>query len=466
MPLFVHQVPDEMPTLATGLTRYQFELKTESYRYRTPMKFGGRVVTDVTVLNATCQAENAAGQSAVGLGSMTMGVAWAWPDSEVPDATKLEVVLAIANHLSDHCQRDCLPGHPIEIALALAEHRGNVVDQVQSQFGLSKPIPELAILLAGSPIEAALFDAHGKAAGQSAYALLSPEHLPKDLADLTGDERYRGTFLDSLIAATPVSTLPLYHLVGALDPLTREDVDSPVGDGLPETLGDWIERNELTHLKIKLNGDDAQWDFDRVQRINEVANQTVNRGDSTGKPYLFSLDFNERCENEEYVLRLLEQLQTQCPEAYGRIQYIEQPTHRDLKRPQAVTMHRVATQIPVVIDESLTDLESLRLAVSQGYSGIALKACKGHAEALILGAVARHDGLFLCVQDLTCIGASLLHSASLSAHIPGVAAVESNGRQYCPAGNQAWMDAYGPMFEIRGGQVPTAVLSGPGLGYA
>ena len=30
--------------------------------------------------------------------------------------------------------------------------------------------------------------------------------------------------------------MPLYHLVGALDPLTAADVRQTVGDGLPETL--------------------------------------------------------------------------------------------------------------------------------------------------------------------------------------------------------------------------------------
>ena len=128
-------------------------------------------------------------------------------------------------------------------------------------------------------------------------------------------------------------------------------------------------------------------------------------------------------------------------------------------------MHRVAQRLPVVIDESLVDLRSLRVAIEQGYSGIALKACKGHAEALLLGAVARHENLFLCVQDLSCIGASLLHSASLAAHIPGVAAVESNGRQYCPAGNERWLERFGSFFQISGGSIPTAQLAGPGLGY-
>jgi hypothetical protein len=68
-------------------------------------------------------------------------------------------------------------------------------------------------------------------------------------------------------------------------------------------------------------------------------------------------------------------------------------------------MHEAAKIKPVVIDESLVDLESLLLAREQGYSGVALKACKGHTEALLMGAAAQKYQLFLCVQDLTCIGA-------------------------------------------------------------
>jgi len=450
---------------ATALVEYSFELETEPYRYRTPMKFGGRVVTEVTILNVQCNAAIADGRRGRGVGSMTMGVTWAWPDPAVEDATKLNIVLEIARRLAAVCQSDAVRGHAIEVCVALAAHREQIVAEVAAEQGLLKPVPELAILLAGSAIEAALCDAQGKAAECSSYQLLSPEHLPSDIGQLLGDTAYDGLTLDRFISPNPTPTLPLYHLVGALDPLTDEDVVTPVNDGLPETLGQWIERNELTHLKIKLNGDDSRWDLQRIIRIHDVANQTLNRGSSTGKPFAYSLDFNERCPDEEYVLTLLSELQSQCPEGYERVQYIEQPTARDLTRPDAVTMHRVAKRKPVVIDESLTDLASLRMAVAQGYSGIALKACKGQAEALLLGAVARHEGLFLCVQDLTCVGASLLHSASLSAHIPGVAAVESNGRQYCPKGNSGWPARYERMFEIRGGEVPTGVLDGHGLGY-
>jgi L-alanine-DL-glutamate epimerase-like enolase superfamily enzyme len=179
----------------------------------------------------------------------------------------------------------------------------------------------------------------------------------------------------------------------------------------------------------------------------------------------YSLDFNEKCPNVQYVLDFLARLQEQSPHALDRVQYIEQPTHRDLRSYPENRMHAAARIKPVVIDESLIDFESLQLAREQGYSGVALKACKGHSEALLMGAAAQKYNLFLCVQDLTCIGASFLHSASLAARIPTIAAIEGNGRQYCPAGNRGWDDRFPGMFRITDGTVATRELRGPGLGF-
>src|SRR5260370_39502342 len=105
-------------------------------------------------------------------------------------------------------------------------------------------------------------------------------------------------------------------------------------------------------------------------------------------------------------------------------------------------MHEASKLRPVVIDESLLDLESLRLARAMGYTGAALKACKGQSQALLMAAAAQKYGLFLCVQDLTCPGASLIHSAGLAAHVPGVAAIEANARQYMPSANKAWEERF------------------------
>jgi len=167
----------------------------------------------------------------------------------------------------------------------------------------------------------------------------------------------------------------------------------------------------------------------------------------------------------EYVLEFLAQVGERSPQALERLQYIEQPTHRDLKAHRETRMHEAAKRKPVVIDESLVDLESLLLARELGYSGVALKACKGHSEALLMGAAAQKYQMFLCVQDLTCPGASFLHSASLSARIPTIAAIEGNARQYCPAANAGWSDRFPSMFHVTDGTLGTHVLAGPGLGF-
>src|SRR5205823_10785107 len=115
-------------------------------------------------------------------------------------------------------------------------------------------------------------------------------------------------------------------------------------------------------------------------------------------------------------------------------------------------------------DESLIDLESLRRARELGYTGAALKACKGQSQSLLMAAAAQKYQMFLCVQDLTCPGASLIHSAGLAAHVPGVAAIESNARQYCPAANAPWAERFPGIFHIKDGMLETGLLTGPGLG--
>jgi len=354
-----------------------------------------------------------------------------------------------------------IQGHPLEFTESLHEFSESAAAALQTNYKLDAPIPPLAVLLATSPIEAALFDAQGKAMGRSSFAMLSKEFVNSDLSRYLGPE-YAGLYLDQFISSTPADSMPLYHLVGALDPLTDDDVKTPVGDGLPETLGEWIRRDGLTHLKIKLAGDDATWDADRVFRIHEVAVQNGKQGQA----WSYSLDFNERCESAAYVLKLIDAIKLCSPDAMSAIQYIEQPTHRDLEKHPGNVMHEVAKTLPVVIDESLVDLASLRLAVEQGYSGVALKACKGHGEAMLMAAVAKHDNLYLCVQDLTCVGISLLHSASLAAHILGGGGIVNKGRQYCPSGNATWTEKFPGMFDVREGRLPTRCLNGPGLGYS
>ena len=128
-------------------------------------------------------------------------------------------------------------------------------------------------------------------------------------------------------------------------------------------------------------------------------------------------------------------------------------------------MHQAAKIKPVVIDEALVDFEHLQLAMELGYSGVALKTCKGQSQALLMGAAALKYNLFLCVQDLTLVGASFLHSAGLCARILKVTAIEGNGRQYCPVANKGWKDKWPSIFKVKNGMLGTACLTHPGLGH-
>jgi len=109
-------------------------------------------------------------------------------------------------------------------------------------------------------------------------------------------------------------------------------------------------------------------------------------------------------------------------------------------------------------------LENLLLAREMGYTGAALKACKGQSQAMLMAAAAQKFKMFLCVQDLTCPGASLIHSAGIAAHVPTVAAIEANSRQYCPAANKGWDKKFPGMFDIRDGYCHTSEILKLGLG--
>lgn len=447
---------------STDISLKSVTIEQEQIGYRAPIKFGGRVVTDAVLLHVHAEVETRDGRRARGFGSMPMSNIWAWPTRDVPAEKTLAAMIDLARRLVAEADRYCGQGHPLDITTDLAQtHEATTRDVVRS-LGTEEPMPRLAQLVAASPLEAAIHDGFGKALGLNSYNALGPEFVSRDLSAWLNDD-FRGEYLERYTLREPKPRMPLYHLVGALDPLTEADVEQPIGDGIPETLGQWITADGLTHLKIKLNGDDLKWDVERVLGVERVAVAAQSARGCT--EWRYSLDFNERCADVAYVLEFLKQIEQRNPAALARVQYIEQPTHRDLKAHPHHRMHAAAKIKPVVIDESLIDFETLLLSREMGYSGVALKACKGQTEALLMGAAAQKYGMFLCVQDLTCPGYSFLHSASISARIPTVAAIEGNARQYCPHGNRGWRDRYPSMFDLHDGTLGTSVLNGPGLGF-
>lgn len=414
------------------------------------------------LINVEVRVETRNKRQEAGFGSMPAAPVWAWPSDALSVDQAEEAMKQFATDVVELAADYPDYAHPIDIIEQFAGEYEHLAKLVQQKQHLPETLPPLAQLVAASPLDAALHDAYGRVHGKNSFDTLSSTYMNHDLSEYL-DKSFKGEYLDKYTLREPKATMPLYHLVGALDPLTPADVQKKIGDGLPETLGEWIKYNGLTHLKIKLNGDDVAWDVERVLAVDRVATEVqAARGCTT---WHYSLDFNEKCANVAYVLEFLKKIQKAVPAAYDRVQYIEQPTHRNLAAHPENKMHEAAKLKPVVIDESLIDFESLLLARELGYSGIALKACKGQSDSLILAAAGQKFGMFLCVQDLTCPGFSFLHSASLAAHIPGVAAIEGNGRQYCPSANRRYRTLFPPMFDFKDGTVKTGVLNGVGLGF-
>lgn len=448
-------------TRSTDIRVQEISHSFEDYLYRTPIKFGGTVVDKVTLLNVTCVVRNAAGKSARGFGSMPLGNVWSFPSKTMRYERTLEAMKKLSDRITSITDGYGEYGHPIDINVALEPLYLRAAADISASLKLDQPIPKLCTLVTASPFDAAIHDGFGKLHNRSSWQTCGPDLMSRDLSHYIGDE-FRGEHLDRYVLRAPRPEMPLYHLVGAVDPIFASDVTKPVGDGLPETLPEWITYNGITHIKIKLNGEDLKWDVDRVLQVDKAASETqAKRG---VRDWKYSLDFNEKCPNVAYLMDMLNAAKEKSPAAFQRIQYVEQPTKRDLKADRANVMHQAARLRPVVIDESLTDKEMLMLSREIGYSGAALKACKGQSQALLMAAVAQKYKMFLCVQDLTCPGASLIHSAGLAAHVPGVAAIEANARQYVPAANRGWEQKFPGIFIIKDGMMKTAVLSGPGLG--
>jgi L-alanine-DL-glutamate epimerase-like enolase superfamily enzyme len=455
--------PAVAPSRPTDIRIVSVDHQFEEFRYRAPYQFGGRSVDRVTILNVNCRVRThgggEAGKDAWGFGSMTLGNAWAFPAASHDAGLGAMKALADAiQPLTASCDER---GHPIDLFRVLEPEYLRAAAAVSAARSLPAPIPKLCTLVVASAFDAAVHDAYGKAFGVSCYETYGPSFMKSDLSADLGDA-FRGEYLDRYVPSTPRATTPLFHSIGASDPLEAADVRTPINDGLPETFEEWIPRDGLTRFKIKLNGGNLDGDVERILRIDRIVNR-VEAGRRVAD-WKYLLDFNEGCPNVGYLLDCLRRVRQATPSGFDRILYIEQPTARDLKKDRANVMHEAARLRPVVIDESLTDLESLLLAREMGYTGVALKACKGQTQAMLMAAAAQKFGMFLCVQDLTCPGASLIHSAGIAARVPGNAGIEANARQFVPSASAPWEARFPGLFTIHDGVMQTGQLTGPGLG--
>jgi L-alanine-DL-glutamate epimerase-like enolase superfamily enzyme len=454
MPLFL-QAPR-----STDARIEEIRIDFQDYLYRAPYKFGGKEVDRVTLLNVHSRLSTKDGKSASGFAAMPLGNVWSFPAPDIPYDTTLAAMKALAQKIAALTRDFREYAHPLDVNHTLEPEYLKAAARTTREMKLSRPIPKLCTLVTASPVDAAIHDAFGRLHGRNSFTTAGKDFVRYDLAHYLNSE-FKGEYLDPYLLRKPTARIQMYHSVGASDPLTAAEVKKHIGDGLPETFEAWIPYNGVTAIKIKLNGADLAWDVDRVAAIDRVTVAAQAKRGVTA--WIYSLDFNERCPNVQYVLEFERQLKSKAPAAFERVQYIEQPTARDLAQDRQNTMFEAARLRPIVIDESLTGLDALLLAREMGYTGAALKACKGQSQTLLLAAATEKYKMFRCVQDLTCPGAALVHSVGIACHVPGVSALEANAREYVPAANRGWEKRFPGIFEVKNGYMDTSGLDGVGL---
>lgn len=442
----------------TGASLYLLPVQT-----RVPLKFGKETLTSVTCARVGLRVTNRRGQSAQGWGETPLSVQWVWP-STLGYAERQAALETLCTRLVAAWARFDTWGHPLEVGHAFQQH---VLPQLWAELNAergvtSEPMPWLAALVCCSAFDLALHDAYGLLCGRPTFTTCTSEFMSQDLAHFIQPAAgtavaFTGCFPQQYLVWPRPERLPVWHLVGGLDPLEAADlVGNEPDDGVPVLLGDWIRRDGLKCLKVKLRGNDAAWDYQRLVRVGTLA--------AAHGAHWLSADFNCTVDDPVYVNAILDRLLVEQPRLYGMLLYVEQPFPYDLET-HRIDVHSLSARKPLFMDESAHDWRLVRLGRELGWSGVALKTCKTLTGALLSLCWAKAHGMALMVQDLTNPMLAQIPHVLLAAHAGTLMGVESNAMQFYPDASAIEARVHPGLYRRREGQLDLGTVRGPGLGY-
>ncbi len=449
---------------------------------RMPLKFGAETLTSVTCARVRLHVEGRDGRRAEGWGETPLSVQWVWPSNQ-SYRSRYEALDRFTRCLAQAWSHFADWGHPLELGHDFNEF---VLPQQRERFSggrsgggssvtfgqpselppraVPEEIPWLAALVCNSPFDLALHDAFGRLHGVPTYETYGAAYLNRDLADFLTpavdrqeDIRFRGRFPSDFLRPRRLERLPAWHLVGGLDPLTVAELsgDEP-RDGHPVLLSDWIHRDGLQCLKIKLRGTDAGWDFARIVAVDAI-------GAPLGVDSL-SADFNCTVGNPAYVCDILDRLAGEAPATFARLLYVEQPFPYELAE-HPIPVQTVSARKPLFLDESAHDWKVIRQGRELGWTGVALKTCKTQSGALLSACWAAAHGMQLMVQDLTNPMLAQVTHVLLAAHCHTLRGVESNSMQFYPAASAPEALIHPDLYRRTGGELGLSSIYGPGFGH-
>lgn len=334
-----------------------------------------------------------------------------------------------------------------------------------------------------SMVERAVIDGVGRRTGRSYFELVWNGLLGTDLGAIT--PALQGRRVREFLPAQPLDRPQVRHTVRLLDPITAADVRGPVADGLPETIEDYLERDGIRCLKIKVGGA-LEEDLPRLEEIAAVLERR-------GRRFGITLDGNEQFKTPDDFLALLEAIRAApaLRRLWDKVLFIDQPLDRAIALEPGVApaLRALGRDQPVIIDEADDRVRAFEEATLLGYRGISHKDRKGIYKSLHnLALAAAHNAsvgraeLFLSAEDLTNLPVVPLQADLASVALLGIAHVERNGHHHfrglghlSAIEKSAALPAHPDLHERRGGEVFPRVTDGmlacaslqvPGIGFA
>ena len=427
-------------------------------RAKVPFRFGKETLERVTCARVMFEVEEVSRGPFQGWGESPLSAQWAWP-SDVPLSERETALRQFCCEVLDAWSAYDTSGHPLTLGHAfLRDTLPELLGSFNARRSAENRLPYLAALMCCAPFDIALHDAYGHAAGRSIYDCYSPRDMPDDLTAYidNGDVDFRGLYPSDFFSYG-TSRIPAWHAVGGIDTLSEgARASEEPGSGFPATLEEWIRKDRLSRLKIKLSGTDFEWDYERVMNVADVS---MPHGVT-----MLGVDFNGMVTDPTYVEHLFERICRDRPKVLDALCYIEEPFTPELLD-RGTDVSAVAKWAPCVLDESAHDWRVLGKARELGYSGVVLKTCKTQTEALLTMSWAKRYGMEVLTQDLTNPMLAQIAHVQLGAHASPDIGIETNSMQFYPDASADEAKVHPGLYQRVDGFIDLRTISGPGFGY-
>ncbi|MDA3811312.1 MAG: mandelate racemase/muconate lactonizing enzyme family protein [Spirochaetaceae bacterium] len=413
-----------------------------------PLSFGKQSITVLDRLRICIHMvfSNDVSQTVVGWGEVPLNYPWFWPD--MPEGDPNTILETIINELLNIWIQKGSIEHPLITGYDVLKHDlPELGRKLTEQLGFE--VPELSIEVINSAFDLALYDAYGKLNNRPVYSLFDKDCLPVPIDSFFSDcpevaSSLKNVNITTLLNSPVPSRLKVWHMVGINDSIEKKKLES------------WLNSGGIKRIKIKLSGDNLDWDLQRLieigRRIEEFDIEAV------------SIDYNGPASECWWLIDFLDKIERKDMKLYRLIQYIEQPLKPgilgDLNQ-----INKLTERKPLIVDEGAGSWQKLHQYYNAGWSGIALKICKSQTSSLLMAILSRISGKLCTVMDLTNPSLAQIAHVQLAAFLSDRRELESNSMQFCPEASIFEQKIHKGVFTRKDGFLDLNSIQGPGYGY-